>query len=457
MINKNSKLYDLIVIGGGSGGVRAGRIAALHGAKVALCEKDRMGGTCVIRGCIPKKLLFYSAQFKGLFDIAANYGWKIKEPKYDLFTMVKNKNKELIRLEDIYKSNAIKAGVEIFNGEAKIVSKNSVKVNNQILKSKNIIIAVGGEPIKLNVNGKEFAKDSDSIMQLKKLPKKLVIVGAGYIAIEFAFIFAKLGSKVSLVVRNKILRGFDESLVNLIKKNLEDNKVKLYINEQVENISKKNNGYNLFLNKKKIQISVDEVLVAIGRKPNIKNLGLDKINIKYNNNKAIIVNKYLETNIKNIYAIGDVTDRVNLTPVAIAEGNALSDKLFGKTKYKKVDLKNIGTAVFSSPPICSIGLTELEAKKKYKKLDVYESQFNSLKYSLVKKKVSTYIKLLVNAENNLLIGAHMLGDDAPEIIQMVGVAINAKATISNFISTMAIHPTVSEELVTFKIPTRKYK
>ena len=457
MIDANNKMYDLIVIGGGSGGVRAARIAALYGAKVALCEKDRMGGTCVIRGCIPKKLLFYSAQFKGLLDIASNYGWNVKKPKYDLLKMIQNKNKELVRLEDIYKKNAMKAGVEVFHGEANIASKNCVVVNNKIFKSKNIIIAVGGEPIRLNVQGQEFSKDSDSIMQLKKLPKNLVIVGAGYIAIEFAFIFASLGTKVSLIVRKKILRGFDESLVKLIKKNLEDNNVKLYINEQVETISKKNTSYNVFLKKSKGQITTDEILVAIGRKPNINNLGLDKVNIKCDKNQAIIVNKNLETNIKNIYAIGDVTNRINLTPVAIAEGNALSDKLFGESKYKKVELNNIGTAVFSSPPICSIGLTELEAKKKYKKLDIYESKFNSLKYSIVKKKVSTYIKLLVNANNGLLIGAHMMGDDAPEIIQMVGVAINAKATISNFINTMAIHPTVSEELVTFKKPSRKHK
>ena len=457
MINTNNKMYDLIVIGGGSGGVRAARIAALHGAKVALCEKDRMGGTCVIRGCIPKKLLFYSAQFKGLYESASYYGWNVKKPKYNLSKMVQNKNKELVRLEGLYKKNAIKAGVEIFKGEAKFTSKSCIEINNITLKSKNIIIAVGGEPIKLGVKGREFAKDSDSIMQLKKLPRNLVIVGAGYIAIEFAFIFASLGTKVSLVVRKKILRGFDESLVKLIKKNLDDNKVKLYINENIEKVSKKSKGYNVFLKKSKGVIATDEILVAIGRKPNISKLGLDKVKIKCDKNQAIIVNKNLETNIKNIYAIGDVTNRINLTPVAIAEGNALSDKLFGKVKSNIVELKNIGTAVFSSPPICSIGLTEYEAKKKYKKLDVYESEFNSLKYSIVKKKVSTYIKLLVNAHNGLIIGGHMLGDDAPEIIQMVGVAINAKATISNFIKTMAIHPTVSEELVTFKKPSRKYK
>jgi len=457
MINTSSKIYDLIVIGGGSGGVRAARIAALHGAKVALCEKDRMGGTCVIRGCIPKKLLFYSAQFKGLFDSASYYGWNVKKPKYNLLKMVQNKNKELVRLEGLYKKNAIRAGVNIFKGEAKLISKSCVEINNITLKSKNIIIAVGGEPIKLDIKGKEFAKDSDSIMQLKKLPRNLVIVGAGYIAIEFAFIFASLGTKVSLVVRKKILRGFDESLVKLIKKNLDDNKIKLYINENIEKISKKSKGYNVFLKKSKGLIVTDEILVAIGRKPNISKLGLDKVKIKCDKNQAIIVNKNLETNIKNIYAIGDVTNRINLTPVAIAEGNALSDKLYGKVKSNIVELKNIGTAVFSSPPICSIGLTEYEAKKKYKKLDVYESEFNSLKYSIVKKKVSTYIKLLVNAHNGLIIGGHMLGDDAPEIIQMVGVAINAKAKISNFIKTMAIHPTVSEELVTFKKPSRKYK
>ena len=289
-------------------------------------------------------------------------------------------------------------------------------------------------------------------MQLSKLPKKLTVVGAGYIAIEFAFIFANLGSEVSLIVRKNILRGFDDHLVEEIKKNLIRKKVKIYFNNEVEEIKKYKNKLDVFLKNKTIKS--DRVLVAIGRKPNIESLNLNETGVKLNGVGAIKVNKKLQTNITNIYAIGDVTDRFNLTPVAIAEGHALADKLFS-SKNNKVDLSHIGTAVFSSPPICSIGCTELEAFKKFTKVDVYESNFNSLKYSIVKKKVSTYIKLLVNSKNNRIIGAHMLGEEAPEIVQIIGVAINAKATFRNFMNTMAIHPTVAEEFVTFKAPTRK--
>ena len=393
-INKINK-FDLIVIGGGSGGVRAARIAALHGAKVALCEKDRMGGTCVIRGCIPKKLLFYSSQFNDFINISDAYGWNIKNTKYHLNKMIKNKNNELKRLEGIYEKNAIKAGVKIFKGFANFIDKNIVQINNKKIFGKNIIIAVGGIPQKLNIEGSNYAKDSNSIMQLKRLPKKMVIIGAGYIAIEFAFIFANLGVKIHLIVRKNILRGFDNDLVNQVKKNLENKNVNIYLNEEVKQIKKIKKKFIVQFKNSPRKILSDEVLTAIGRKPNIKKLGLDNIKLKYDKNDAIIVDKNLTTNIKNIYAIGDVTNRINLTPVAIAEGNALSDKIFSKIE-KKIDLTNIGTAVFSSPPICSVGLTETEAINKIGAIDIYESEFNSLKYSIVKKKVSTYIKLLVN-------------------------------------------------------------
>ena len=446
------KKFDLVVIGGGSGGVRAARIASLHGAKVAICEKDKMGGTCVIRGCIPKKLLFYSSQFQNIFSYSDSYGWSTRGIKYDFLKMIKNKNKEITRLEKIYEKNIIASGATIFKGEASFINKNKIKINNDIISGDKIIIASGGTPISLKVLGSHFADDSDTIMQLSKLPKTLTIVGAGYIAIEFAFIFANLGSEVSLIVRKNILRGFDDNLVDEIKKNLIRKKVKIYFNNEVKEIKKYKNKFDIFLKNKTIKS--ERVLVAIGRKPNIKSLNLNDIGVKLNSVGAIKVNKKLQTNITNIFAIGDVTDRFNLTPVAIAEGHALADKLFS-SKHKEVDLSHIGTAVFSSPPICSIGLTELEAFKKFTKVDVYESNFNSLKYSIVKNKVSTYIKLLVNSKNNRIIGAHMLGEEAPEIVQIIGVAINAKATFRNFMNTMAIHPTVAEEFVTFKEPTRK--
>ena len=447
--------FDLIVIGGGSGGVRAARIAAMHGAKVALCEKDRMGGTCVIRGCIPKKILFYSAQYSNTISNARYYGWNIKNFSKDFKKLIFNKNKELKRLESIYENNAKKAGVKIFYNEACLESKNIVRVGNAKLFTKKVILATGGTPKTLDVIGKEYCINSDQIMELQEIPKKLSIVGSGYIAIEFAFIFASLGSKVDLICRKNILRGFDSHLVKLVRESLISAGVNVFLSEQIKKISLHNSFKKIFLKNKKQVLFANEILVAIGREANIKRLNLNKVGIKVNQKKAIKVDKNLRTNIRNIFAIGDVTDRINLTPVAIVEGHFLSDRLFGSISNKKISLDNIGTTVFSSPPISTIGPTEKEALKKFKDIEVYESKFTSLKYSIVNKKIPTYIKLLVNSKNKRIIAAHMFGDEAPEIIQIIGVAMQAKVTINNFNDTMAIHPTVAEEFVTFKGPTRK--
>ena len=447
--------FDLIVIGGGSGGVRAARIAALHGAKVALCEKDRMGGTCVIRGCIPKKIFFYSSQYNNTISNARYYGWNIKNFSKDFKKLIFNKNKELKRLESIYENNAKKAGVKIFYNEACLESKNVVRVGGAKLFTKKIILATGGTPKTLDIIGKEYCINSDQIMDLQKIPKKLSIIGSGYIAVEFAFIFASLGSKVDLICRKSILRGFDSHLVKLVKESLVSAGVNIFLNEQVKKISLYNSFKKVFLKNRKQVLLANEVLVAIGREANIKRLNLNKVGIKVNKKKAIMVDKNLKTNIRNVFAIGDVTDRINLTPVAIVEGHFLSNKLFGRINNKKISLDNIGTAVFSSPPISTIGPTEKEALKKFKNIDVYESQFTALKYSIVNKKIPTYIKLLVNSKNKRIIAAHMFGDEGPEIIQIIGVAMQAKVTINDFNNTMAIHPTVAEEFVTFKGPTRK--
>ena len=450
------KKYDLIVIGGGSGGVRASRIASNHGAKVALCEEDRMGGTCVIRGCIPKKLLFYAANFKKSFLNAKCYGWKISSYSNNLKKFMLAKDKELKRLENIYTANIKNSGVDVYKGKAIFIDNKIVKVNECKLKGKNIIIAVGGVPKKINIPGSHHCIDSEQIMQLKKIPKKLTIVGAGYIAIEFAFIFSLLGSKVNLICRNKILNGFDNDLVKHLTNSLVNNGVKIFYNEKIASIENTNRIKKIRLEKSKKQILADEILVAIGRIPNVANLHLNNTSIKSNTNFSIKVNKKLETNVKNVYAIGDVTDRINLTPVAISEGHALADNIFGN-KNIQIDLKNVGTAVFSYPPICSVGLTENEAKLKIKKFLVYESKFNSLKYSIVKEKTATYIKILVNIKNKRILGAHMFGEEAPELIQLMAVAIEAKANMDDFRRTMAIHPTVAEELVTMQQATRTYK
>ena len=457
MRKKNIQEFDLVVLGGGSGGVRAARIAAMHGAKVALCEKDRMGGTCVIRGCIPKKILFYSAQYKSILGNAGAYGWKIKGISKNYIQLIENKNLELKRLESIYTKNSKKAGVKIFYNEAVLKTPNIVNVGNKQLLTKKIIIATGGTPKDLDIEGKEYCINSDQVMELKKIPEHLSIIGSGYIAIEFAFIFAALGSKVTLICRKSLLRGFDDNLISLVKDSLVLNGVKIYFNEEVKKISLKKNIKKLILKSSNKTLYSNEVLVAIGRVANVKKLNLKNMGIKLTKQEAIKVDINLKTNLNNIFAIGDVTDRMNLTPVAIAEGQFLSDRLFGKLKLKRVSLKNIGTAVFSSPPISSIGPNEKEALKIYKNLDVYESKFTSLKYSIVNKKIPTYIKLLVNSNNKRIIAAHMFGEEAPEIIQVLAIAIQANATINHFNDTMAIHPTVAEEFVTFKAPSRKLK
>ena len=343
-----------------------------------------------------------------------------------------------------------------FHNEACLKTRNIVKAGNDELFAK-IIIATGGTPKELNVEGKEYCINSDKVMELRKIPKRLAIIGSGYIAIEFAFIFASLGSDISLICRRGLLRGFDQDLVNLIKESLLLNGVNIYLNEEVKKISLKQSSKYLLLKKSNKNLCADQALVAIGRIANTKKLNLNQVGIKLTKQGAIKVDLNLKTNINNIYAIGDVTNRMNLTPVAIAEGNFLSDKLFGKIKNKRVSLKNIGTAVFSSPPISSVGPTEKEAIKVYKSIEVYESKFTSLKYSIVNEKIPTYIKLLVNGNDKRIIAAHMFGEEAPEIIQILAIAIQANATIKNFNDTMAIHPTVAEEFVTFKGPSRKLK
>ena len=449
--------YDLLVIGGGSGGVRAARISANYGAKVALCEKDRMGGTCVIRGCIPKKLMYYSSQFTNHINRSSHYGWQLKLEGKKFHKLISNKNRELKRLEGIYTKNSLNAGVDIFYGKAAFENKNKIKINKNFIHAKNIIIAVGGEPKVLNVPGGELCINSDQIMQLKTIPKKLSIIGAGYIALEFAFIFSLLGSKVNLFCRNKILKGFDKDLVKYVEKSLSSFGVKIFYKEEVTKIETLNKRKRIKLMRSNDIITADEVLCAIGREPNTNDLKVKNIGLKINKNNAIEVNNKLETNIKNIFALGDVTDRVNLTPVAIAEGHALADKLYGNKNFKKLDLSYVGSAVFSTPPICSIGPSEEIAKKAFKHIQIYESVFYSLKYSIVKKKIPTYIKLIVNGDNNRIISAHMFGEEAPEIIQMISVCIKAKATMNNFKDTFAIHPTVAEEFVTFRHASRVYK
>ena len=452
MINKtiNVKNYDLIVIGAGSGGVRAARIAANYGAKVAIIESVRVGGTCVLRGCVPKKLLVYGSHISHDIEDAAGFGWEIESIKHDWSKLIKSKDNELDRLHNIYLNFLSK--VDIINGFGKIISNNEVEVNGKIIKTKTILIAVGGKPYLPKLKGIELCINSDQALDLKALPKSIIINGGGYIALEFAGIFASLGSEVTLVYRGKnILRGFDQDISRLINEEYIKNNIQILTEIEINLISKTNKDLSVILSNGQKIIS-SEVMFATGRIPNTKGLGLDEISVTTGNIGEIIVDNNNQTNISNIYAIGDVTNRINLTPVAIAEGQVFSDNIFGGMN-KICDYENVASAVFSQPAIGVVGLNELEANKLYAKdggIDIYKTSFKPMKQTLGGRDTKIFIKMIVSKKDNKVLGIHGIGDDMPEIIQICSVAIKAGATKSDFDNTMGIHPTAAEELVTLK-------
>ena len=452
MINsiKNTKNYDLIVIGAGSGGVRAARIAANHGAKVAIIESVRVGGTCVLRGCVPKKLLVYGAHIAHDIEDAVGFGWNIGSIEHDWLKLINAKDNELDRLNNIYLGLLSK--VEIIDGFGKIVSNNEVEVNGNIIKSKKILIAVGGKPFLPEIKGIDLCINSDQALDLKSLPKKIIINGGGYIALEFASIFASFGSDVTLIYRGKnLLRGFDADISNLIKEECIKNNIKILTETQINSVSKTNNGLSVMLNNKE-EIFSNEVMFATGRIPNTSGLGLNELGIKTGKVGEIIVDKNNKTNANNIYAIGDVTNRINLTPVAIAEGQVFSDNFFGGMT-RVCDYENVASAVFSQPAIGVVGVNELEANNLYGEdggVEVYKTSFKPMKQTLGGRDTKIFMKMIVRKKDNKVVGIHAMGDDMPEIIQICGVAIKAGATKSDFDNTMGIHPTAAEELVTLK-------
>ncbi|HIG08879.1 MAG TPA: glutathione-disulfide reductase [Alphaproteobacteria bacterium] len=446
----NTKDYDLIVIGAGSGGVRAARIAANYGAKVAIIESVRVGGTCVLRGCVPKKLLVYGSHIAHEIEDAVGFGWDIGSIKHNWSKLIKLKDNELDRLNNIYLNLLSK--VIIINGFGKIVGNNEVEVNGNIIKAKTILIAVGGKTYFPKLEGIELCINSDQALDLKTLPRSIIINGGGYIALEFAGIFASLGSKVTLVYRGKnILRGFDQDISNFIKEEYIKNNIQVLTETKINSIFKTHKGLSVILSNGQEIIS-NEVMFATGRVPNINGLGLNEIGIKTGDVGEIIVDDKNQTNIQNIYAIGDVTNRINLTPVAIAEGQVFSDNLFGGMN-KICDYENVASAVFSQPAIGVVGLNELEANKLYAEdggIDIYKTLFKPMKQTLGGRDTKIFIKMIVSKKDNKVLGIHGIGDDMPEIIQICSVAIKAGATKSDFDNTMGIHPTTAEELVTLK-------
>ena len=444
--------FDLFVIGAGSGGVRTARMSASKGLKVGIAEYQALGGTCVNVGCIPKKLFVYASEYSHIFDQAEGFGWSIAKTEFNWDILRENKNKEIERLNKIYNNLLDHVGVKVIRGRASILDPHSVKVGNNVYTAKNILIATGGTPYIPEFPGSKLVVTSNEAFYLKKLPRKIIIVGGGYIAVEFAGIFKGLGVETHLVYRGPLfLKGFDSDVRNKIKEEYENQGVVLHFSTDVEEVKKINSGYCVRLSTKK-EIDVDLVMYATGRIPNIKDLGLESLNIKTKSNGTIIVDDYFNTSEPSIYALGDVIGRIELTPVAIAEGMALSN-FFVTGMRSSVDYTNIPTAIFSQPNSASVGLTEEEAIKIHGiDLRIYKSQFRPMKATLGGGDSKVFMKLVVIHSSDVVIGCHMVGDYAGEIIQGLAVAIKAGATKQNFDSTVGIHPTAAEEFVTMRQP-----
>ncbi len=440
--------YDLITIGAGSGGVRASRLAGGYGARSAVVEADRVGGTCVLRGCIPKKLLVYGAHYAAQFEDAVNYGWTVDGATHDWATLIRNKNTELDRLHGIYLSILKNNKVALHEGRGVLVDPHTVEVNGKRITGANILIAVGGWPSLPNIPGIEHAITSNEALELPQRPKRIAIVGGGYIAVEFAGIFEGLGSEVTLIVRSSLLRGFDADISSALATEFGKRHVAIKSGAEVASIAKQGAALMLTLSNGDT-LTVDCVLYATGRHANTKNLGLEAAGVKTKDNGAIVVDEWQRTSVPHIYAVGDVTDKLQLTPVAIAEGRAVSETLFNNNPIK-ANHENVPTAVFSTPPISTVGLTETEARAKYGKLDVYESRFKPLIHTLSGRDERTYMKIVVDAKTDKVVGCHMMGADSPEIIQGLAIALQCGATKAQFDATVGIHPSAAEEFVTMR-------
>ena len=443
--------FDLFVIGGGSGGVRAARIAAGHGAKVAIAEEYRIGGTCVIRGCVPKKLFVYASRFRDEFEDAQGYGWSVEQNGFDWPTLVANKDREIGRLEGLYKSGLERSGVTILPVRAALTGPNSVvtQPGGKTFTARIILVATGGHPVVPDIPGAGHAITSNEAFHLEALPKSIVIVGGGYIAVEFASIFNGLGVETTLVYRGpKILRGFDDELREHITQEMIKRGIDIVCNDDVVAIEKGWLRLGVTL-KDGREVETAAVMFATGRTPNTSGIGLEAAGVTLGDKGQIKVDAFSKTAVENIYAVGDVTDRVNLTPVAIREGHAFADTVFGKRPVS-VNHDMVPKAVFSTPEIGTVGLPEQEARAAYPKLDVYKASFRPLKHTLSGRDERVFMKLLVDAASDRVVGCHVIGADASEIVQMAAIAMRMGATKADFDATMALHPSTAEELVTMR-------
>lgn len=442
--------YDLFVIGGGSGGVRAARMMAASGMRVAIAEDTHWGGTCVNVGCVPKKLFVYASHYSHEVEDAAAYGWNLETKGFDWSRLIANKNTEIERLNGIYVRLLENSGVELVNGYAQITGSNTVTVNDQAYTAKRILIAVGGKPFIPELPGAELAIDSNDAFYLEELPKKICIVGGGYIACEFACIFKGLGSEVKLIYRGEeVLRGFENDLRSRVHTEMSKQGIDVKVNTDVVSISDAGSGTKAVLLNDGETLDVDQVFYATGRIPRTNNLWANEIDIKTNLRGEIEVNDNYQSSVPTIYALGDVVGRMALTPVATAEAMALL-KHFQTGETIEFDYTNIPSAVFTTPNLATVGLTESQAKQQGVAYSVFEADFKHLKHTLTQRDERVYMKLIVRTDNDKVIGAHMMGPDAGEVIQLAAVAIKAGVTKSNFDETIGIHPSMAEEFVTLR-------
>jgi glutathione reductase (NADPH) len=445
--------YDLFVIGAGSGGVRASRIAAGLGAKVAVAEELYLGGTCVNVGCVPKKLFVYGSHFSEEFEAAVGFGWQLAKPSFDWATLRDNKTKEIERLNGVYQRLLTNANVNIINGRASIIDPHTVQVDDKHYTAERILIAVGGWPQLPAIPGKEYVMSSNDVFYMNSFPKRTLILGGGYIAVEFAGIFNGLGSETHLLYRGELfLRGFDRDIREFTAEEMAKKGINLHFNTNITAIEKQADGSLLASLTDGTQLEVDAVMAATGRIPKTANIGLENTRVELSDKGSIRVNDDFQTAEPSIYAVGDVIDRMQLTPVALAEGMALARNLFGKQSNHKVDYAFIPTAVFCQPNIGTVGYSEEEAKNKFSSIAVYKADFKHMKHTLSGLNERTLMKLLVDRKTDKVIGCHMVGSDAGEIIQGLAVAIKAGATKADFDNTIGIHPTAAEEFVTMREP-----
>jgi glutathione reductase (NADPH) len=444
---------DLFVIGAGSGGVRAARFAAGFGAKVAVAESRYLGGTCVNVGCVPKKLLVYGAHYAEDFEQAKGYGWTVGEPRFDWSTLIANKNREISRLNGIYRDMLVKSGVQLLEGHARITGPHEVEVDGQRFSAEHILIATGGWPSIPDIPGREHAINSNEAFFLEQLPRRVIVVGGGYIAVEFAGIFNGLGSQTTQLYRGDLfLRGFDDSVRQHLSDELRKKGLDLQFNSDIARIDKQADGSLLATLKDGRELAADCIFYATGRRPMLDNLGLENTAVRLNKDGFVEVNEQYQTAEPSILALGDVIGRVQLTPVALAEGTAVARRLFKPEQYRPVDYQHIPTAVFSQPAIGTVGLTEQQAREQGFEVTIFESRFRPMKLTMTGGDEKTFMKLVVDAASDRVLGCHMVGPEAGEIVQGLAIALKAGASKRMFDETIGVHPTAAEEFVTMRTP-----